>query len=166
MRGVNRMLNFPTQYREPIRKYTDPGTAEKITYQLQTDKNGVQDLQPIGKINTYERIQSWQPSCDLKTILARFANGDQNALNVNAGALYGDFTDAPVSLADFYSRLAEAERVFYNLPVEIRSECSHSPSVFYSRLGDPDFLKRLGNRETPVPVAIPSPVPEGGEVSE
>lgn len=160
------MINFPTQYREPIRMYTDPGTAEKITYQLQTDKDGVQDLQPIGKINTYEQIQSWQPSCDLKTILARFANGDQNALNVNAAALYGDFTDAPVSLADFYNRVAEAERVFYSLPVEIRSECSHSPSVFYSRLGDPDFLKRLGNRETPDPVVSPPTASKVGLVNE
>lgn len=160
------MFDFATQYREPIRMYSDPGTSEKISYQLQIDKNGVEDLHPIGMINTYERIQSWQPCCDLKTILARFANGDQNALNVKAGALYGDFTDAPVSLADFYARLAEAERVFYSLPVEIRSECSHSPSVFFARLGDPDFIKRLGNRETPVPVSSPSPAPEGGEVDE
>lgn len=160
------MFDFPTQYREPIRMYSEPGTSEKITYQLQTDKNGVEDLQPIGKINTYERIQSWQPCCDLKTILARFANGDQNALNVNAGALYGDFTDAPVSLADFYARLAEAERVFYTLPVEIRSECNHSPSVFYARLADPDFIKRLGNREKPDPDSSSSSDPEGGDVDE
>lgn len=144
------MLSFPTQYDRKERVYISSGTEFEPTYQLITDDDGVQELTQVGKINTYERVQSWKESCDLKTILQRFANGDQNALNRNT-PLFGDFLDMPNNLADYYKKIAEAEAVFYGLPVDVRAKFNHSPSEFFANIGSDRFYDILGYHRDPNP---------------
>lgn len=131
------MITFRTQF-DRVRKFSSSGEEFHPTYELQVDENGVTELKKIGKINTYEQIQSWKDSCDLKTILRRFANGDVNALSSKV-PMFGDFSSVPSSLAEYHSQLLQAEEVFSKLPAEIRSEFNNSASQFFVSYGSPKF---------------------------
>lgn len=134
---------FRTQYAPHSRVFCRCGTDTAPVYELNYDEDGKKDLVETGRINTYERIQSWKESCDLKTILAKFANGDVSALNRNA-PIYGDFTLAPSTLADYYNRINKAEAEFYKLPVDVRAKFDHSPSEYFCSMGTESFAARLG----------------------
>ena len=153
---------FRTQYnREP--QTSNPGDRFESTYGPKIDENGVIDLVETGKVDTYEEIQAWRESCDIQTILSKYVNGDASALNKNS-PLFGDFTDCPTSLSDFYQRLLDAESAFNRLPVETRAQFNHSPSEFFTSIGSDRFNEIMGiNSEigiTPVPPVTPTdPVP-------
>ena len=131
------MFNFRTQY-ERLRKLSYAGDEYHPTYELQVDDDGVTELKKVGKINTYEQIQSWKESCDLKTILRRFANGDVNALSAKV-PMFGDFSGVPTTLAEYHSQLLQAEEIFSKLPAEIRTEFNNSASQFFVSFGSPKF---------------------------
>lgn len=134
---------FRTQFDPHDRVICRSGSATAPVYELNFDEDGKKELIETGRINTYERIQSWKESCDLKSILARFANGDISALNRNT-PIFGDFTFAPSTLADYYNRINQAEQEFYKLPLDVRAKFNHSPSEYFCSMGTPEFASIMG----------------------
>lgn len=153
---------FDTVYRKPVRFLTSPGESYLVTYQLKVDDDGVRELKPVGKIDTYSRIQSYKESTDINVILQRFVNGDQSALSKVQG-VYGDFTNMPTTLAELSQRVLDAENLFNSLPLSVRSEFNFSPSEFFASIGSDRFNEifrdpsSTGPDDATDPVPVPTP---------
>ena len=115
---------FSTQYRPRTRFISNVGQRERILYQPKFDENGVMDLVESGKEDLYDFIQSHAEAVDIHVILARFQNGDIDALSRVQGA-YGDFTNMPTTYADLLNRVNEGQSFFNSLPVDIRAKFNH-----------------------------------------
>lgn len=143
------------------------GSGTKTAFKMQIDKDGRRYLKADGVIDTYQQIQSHKESCDIQYIMERFANGDATALSKVQG-LYGDFTTVPTSLNELQNRVLDAERLFYQLPVETREKFEHNPSLFYSSIGSESFNEILGidmAKENPVVNGSPDSITITPEVN-
>lgn len=135
-------MSFRTQF-DRIRVNSNSGSDFVLTYKPTYSEKGALDLVESGKINVYEQIQSFKSSCDLKTILARYANGDPSALNARL-PYFGDFSEMPESLAGFLQLYADAESYFASLDPDIRSKFNNSSSEFFAQIGSDYFNKCMG----------------------
>lgn len=150
-------MSFRNQF-ERIRVQSNPGSRYVVTYKPHYSETGALDLIEDGKIDVYEQIQSFKESCDIKTILARFAAGDESALNRKL-PYFGDFSQMPTSLAGYLQLLADAENTFAQLPADIRSNFNNSPSEFFAAIGSPDFDQRMGlGVHAPVEPSVEEPI--------
>lgn len=122
---------------------TESGKPEKPSFKMKVDVNGRRYLEEVGVINVYEEIQSHRESVDISYIMTRFANGDTSALSKTQG-VYGDFTNIPTSLNELQQRVMDAERLFYQQPLEIREKFEHNPSMFFAMIGTESFNKIMG----------------------
>lgn len=139
---------FRTQYNR-IQKNSVPGDRFAPTYSPKVDENGVIELVESGKVDTYAKIQAWRESCDIKVILQKYINGDSSALNRHM-PLFGDFSDSPKSLSDYYQAMIDAENAFNNLPVDVRAKFNHSPSEFFTSIGTDKFNEIMGINPSPI----------------
>lgn len=163
-------MKFNTQYSPHDRVHVDAGSPEKILYGGRYDANGRVVLEEKGKENLYDYIQSFKDSVDLNVILARFTNGDTEALN-RAQGFYADVTDFPTNMADALNRINQCEEMFKALPLDIRQKFDCSFEQFLSQSGSKEWLDKLGMQATtdPTPQVDPQAVQEiqkAGEVSE
>lgn len=117
--------------------------CEKIipTYGRKVGDDGKVKVVETGKTNIYEKIQVSKDETLVYNILDRFNAGDINALNQRKGS-YGDFTNAPKTLAEAQQTLINAENYFYSLPLEVRKEFNHSVSEFLHSAGDGKLAER------------------------
>ena len=145
-------MNFRTQFQERKRVYAVRGSREKIVYSPVYDENGVLDLEPTGRENLYDYIQSHKDSVDIHKILQRFQQGDVSALTRVQG-MYGDFTEMPKTYAEALNTVMSAEQQFNSLPVETRAKFGHSFSQWLAQLGSPQWLAAMDIKAEPEPVA-------------
>lgn len=110
---------FPTQYEHPKSEYSVPGNRYQITYHMEIDENGVEDLKPDGQTDLYQEIQSHESSVDLELILERYRNGDVNALE-RAQAMYADISDVPIDMRDLLNLNIRAREYFETLDPEYK----------------------------------------------
>lgn len=122
---------------------TESGKPEKPSFKMKVDTFGRRYLEEVGVINTYEQIQSHRDSVDISYIMTRFSNGDTSVLSKTQG-VYGDFTNIPTSLNELQQRVLDAERLFYQQPLEIREKFEHNPSMFYAMIGTESFNEIMG----------------------
>lgn len=160
-------MKFITQY-ERRRVVQDPGNSVRVLFTSKLLDDGTIDLVPSGTEDLYAAIQSHKDSCDIHVLLARYRNGDVDALSRAQGA-YGDFTHMPTTYAELLNSMIAGESYFNSLPVETRAKFGHSFEQFMLSMDDmPGFLDKLGVKvESPVEKASPQdskPVKE--EVSE
>ena len=165
----NEKLGFSTQYRPRTRFISNGGQRERILYQPKFDENGVMDLVESGKEDLYDFIQSHADSVDIHVLLARFQNGDVDALSRVQGA-YGDFTNMPTTYADLLNKVNEGQSFFNSLPVDIRAKFNHNFAEFMVGMDKPDFLDKLGIKperepDSPAQEEKPAVVPKK-EVTE
>ncbi len=135
-------MAFRTQF-DRVKIVSNSGDYLNPTYSPKVNDDGSLDLVETGVVDTYQEIQAWRDSCDIHVILNRYVNGDVNALSRNV-PLFGDFTEAPKSLAEYYQRMIDAEAAFNRLPVETRAKFNHSASEFFSSIGSEKFNKIMG----------------------
>lgn len=157
---------FDTQYTPHNRIAANPGSPVKVLYSGKYDVNGRVVLEEKGKENLYDYIQSFRDSVDLNVILARFTNGDVEALN-KAQGFYADVTDFPKNMADALNRINQAEELFKALPLETRQKFDCSFEQFLSQSGTEDWLSKMGfeiskpvDPETPPAQVDPAAVKE------
>lgn len=136
------MLKFPTVYDKTTRVHCNPGDPMKTIYKPQVSPDGILDLVEAGKENLNDYIQSWRDSCDINVILARYANGDVDALSKVQGA-YGDFTQFPKTYAEMLNRVNQGRLLFAELPLEIREKYNHDFSQFIAAMDEPDFWEQF-----------------------
>lgn len=160
------MKMFDTQYTPHNRIAANPGSPVKVLYGGKLDANGRVVLEKKGEENLYDYIQSFRDSVDLNVILARFSNGDVEALN-KAQGFYADVTDFPKNMADALNRINQAEEMFKALPLEIRQKFDCSFEQFLAQSGTDDWLSKMGfevsaqvESETPSSKVEPAAVEE------
>ncbi len=134
---------FTTQYDARDRIQTNPGNPIKQLYVGSYNERGQVELREDGTENLYDFIQSFAESTDIHAIMRRFENGEVDVLEKVQG-FYGDVTDMPKTYAEALQRIADSEKVFMSLPVDVRAKFGHSFSEFLAASNDADFLERLG----------------------
>lgn len=138
------MPTFRTQYdaHDPI--YQEPGSGDKVIYSPYYTEQGVLELEPTGKENLYEYIQSHGPSVDIHVILERFAQTGDPTLIQRVQGFSVDATDMPKTYAEALNAMISAENYFNSLPVETRAQFGHSFQQFLVSMDKPGFLSKLG----------------------
>ncbi len=150
---------FKTQYDARDRIQSNVGSPIKQLYAGSYNERGQVVLREDGTENLYDYIQSFSESTDIHAIMRRFENGEVDVLEKVQG-FYGDVTGMPKTYAEALQRIADSEKVFMSLPVDVRAKFGHSFSEFLAASGEPDFLERLGVQvEKPV-TPEPEPVVE------
>lgn len=120
---------------------TGNGTIDE--YQLKFDKKtGAEILVKIGVRNTNEEIQSFRESCKITNIIERFVNGETDLLNASNG-IYADFTNVPESYADYFNKVKEAEKIFEQLPDDIKDKFDNSAEKFFLEFGTSSFEEKV-----------------------
>ncbi len=148
---------FKTQYDARDRIQSNPGNPLKQLYAGSYNERGQVELREDGTENLYDFIQSFAESTDIHAIMRRFENGEVDVLEKVQG-FYGDVTEMPKTYAEALQRIADSEKVFMSLPVDVRAKFGHSFSEFLAASNDSDFLERLGVQvDNPV---SPEPVPD------
>jgi hypothetical protein len=150
---------FATQFRKPVRVYSDVGSPIRTTYGASYDEKGRIILEEKGTENLYDYIQSFAESCDIHVLLKRFVNGETDVLS-RAQGFYGDITQFPKTYAEMLNRVIEGEIFFKELPVDVRSKFGHSYSEFLASIGSQEFFDALGMTKPVEEVAEPIVVPD------
>lgn len=148
------MIKFKTQYDERARVRSFPGNPIKQLYSGAYNERGQVELKEDGTEDLYAFIQSFAESTDIHAIMLRYQNGEVDVLEKVQG-FYGDVTEMPRTYAEALQRIADSEKVFMSLPVDVRAKFGHSFSEFLAASQDADFLDRLGVK----PEVQPEPVP-------
>lgn len=155
MPNFKSMPKFPTQYDARDRIMTLPGNPIKQLYTGSYNERGQVELKEDGTEDLYAFIQSFAESTDIHAIMKRYQNGEVDVLEKVQG-FYGDITDMPHTYAEALQRIADSEKVFMSLPVDVRAKFGHSFSEFLAASQEEDFLDRLG--VTPVEQPDSEPV--------
>lgn len=98
--------------------FSKPGERFRKTYKID-DSDGIEKLVEDGCIDLKEEIQSHEQSVNIDSILARYRLGDTSVLD-DKGSFYGDITEMPSSLQEFYELDNNARNAFNKLPVEVK----------------------------------------------
>lgn len=122
---------------------TDPGDPIHVVYGSKVQPNGMIKLEPIGKENTDDFIQSFAESTDISFILAKLAAGDTSVLNQRQ-VMYGDFTKAPTNLAEAMQLQIDSRNAFDRLPVEVKQKFNNDPNQFFASAGEAAWFDKLG----------------------
>ena len=146
---------FKTQYDARDRIQTCPGNPIKQLFSGSYNERGQVELKPDGTENLYAFIQSFAESTDIHAIMRRFQNGEVDVLEKVQG-FYGDVTEMPKTYAEALQRIADSEKVFMSLPVDVRAKFNHSFSEFLAASNDADFLDRLGVHPIEQPELVPA----------
>ena len=145
---------FKTQFDARDRIQSNPGNPIKQLYSGSYNERGQVELKEDGTEDLYAYIQSFAESTDIHSILRRYENGEVDVLEKVQG-FYGDITEMPHTYAEALQRIADSEKVFMSLPVDVRAKFNHSFSEFLAASQDVDFLDRLGL----MPEEQPEPLP-------
>ena len=119
------------------RVFAHVGTPDKVVYAGVYDEKGNFDVVEKGKMNLYNEIQAERDSVDIYAMLARFSNGDQQALNKVQG-VYGDVTKMPRTYAEMLQTLYNAENTFAGLPVELKAKFGNDVNRFIASMDTPE----------------------------
>lgn len=118
-------MAWETQYSKRKRFFSNVGEKEVQKFKPVFDTNGHMELEPCGKDNLYDFIQSWAESVDIHVLMKKYQNGDITALNQRQGQFI-DIADFPTSYAEMFNLMQEAEDKFYELDPSIRAKFNHN----------------------------------------
>lgn len=119
---------FRTQY-DRQRVNSECGSPIKVHYEGRIDKNGNIIVEEKGKENLYAYINSFADSVDINVLLARFANGDKNAL-LQRAADFIDISGIPTNIADLLNLVNDGKRFFDSLPVDVKKAFDNNFNKF------------------------------------
>lgn len=86
--------------------------------------------------------QSFKDSTDINKILHRAAAGQSISHLAKHGAVYGDFSDID-DLLVAHERLTRGQKIFDDLPAELRKEFNNDLGSFFNFVNDPANTDRL-----------------------
>lgn len=156
---------FPTQFDARDRTISNVGDRIKKLYEARVDNNGSIDLVEAGRENLYDYIQSFKESCDINTIVKRFAAGDTDVL-ARRQATYGDFTQLPGTYAELLNTVIQGENYFNSLPLETRAKFNHSFREWMASMDNmQEFVEKMGFSENSSHSNTEQPVPNEPEAS-
>lgn len=142
--------------------YSCPGSEFTDDYAYEYHKDGTKDLIIVGHTNLQEKIQSWKDYTSLKLMLARFEQGDENALNRVKG-MYADMTDMPKTYAEMVERVESCREAFNGLDPDIKEKFGNNSDVFWSLFGTAEFVERIGSKAEKIMDTVEKEVINNGE---
>lgn len=136
---------FNTKYDDIVILPTEPGCPVIDNFRYEYDRDtGVKTLVRDGSTNVYNYIQAHCDSADINNIVARYNNGDNNALN-EVNGFYMDVKDIPDNIADLKNYILRTDELFNKLPVEIKEKFGFSSVKFWSDYGTDEFKEKINN---------------------
>lgn len=146
MRNKNAKVSDPNSF------VTESGSPERILYSAKVKVDGSIEVVPSGKENIQDKIESFRDQTDMSYIIKQLMLGNADVLNVHPGQ-YGDFTQAPKSMAEALQLQIDAEKAWYGLPVETRAKFDHDLNRWLVTAGSEDWNNKM----------FPSATKEAGE---
>lgn len=133
---------------KPIKDFfSATGDGTEDVYELIREKDtGEEILKKTGKHNVYADIQAYAPSADISNIIQRFQNGEIDVLTQSKGA-YFDATSLPKSYAEYFAKVKEAEKLFSQLPDEVRNKFDNDAEKFFLEFGTDAFVEKVKEPE-------------------
>lgn len=119
---------------------TPVGSGVKTSYHAKILKDGNIELEAVGVIDVQAMIESERTNSELRTLIAKYENGDINALNARQG-FYADVTKFPGSLIDAMNVVNDAQFEFDKLPVDIKKQYSNDWRKWLAQFGSDDWIK-------------------------
>lgn len=126
------------------------GSGDHQLYTSELQDNGEITLIPSGVEDLYASIQSHKDSCDIHVLLARYQNGDVEALSQRQG-VYGDFTEMPKTYMELLNTVISGRSYFDSLPVETREKFDHSFEKFMMSMDNMEQFAKLMGFDPPKP---------------
>lgn len=139
-------MKFRSAYESHDRVFSPTGNGYEKKYkrEYQPDIKRYQ-LVCSGETDVYKLIQVSAEGIDLKSLLARYINGDESALGTDPGS-YADLTVAPKTLLEAHLKLRDAKTTFDALSADVKKEFNNNFDEFISSVGNGDFSKMLGQK--------------------
>lgn len=141
---------FVHQFLPHERVIQAPGSGDRQLYTSELQDNGEITLIPSGVEDLYASIQSHKDSCDIHVLLARYQNGDVEALSQRQG-VYGDFTEMPKTYMELLNTVISGRSYFDSLPVETREKFDHSFEKFMMSMDNMEQFAKLMGFDVPKP---------------
>lgn len=119
---------------------TNPGDRRHVLRSPKVNHDGTITLVENGFEDLQEYYNSQEQVCDISLIMERFKAGDVDALNA-WNPIYGDFTKAPTTLAEYMQYQLDVDALFSSLPIELRNKYDNSVSKFTAVAGEKEWLE-------------------------
>lgn len=132
---------FRTKYERKVIN-TNCGDPVKVDYATELDARKNIKVVPKGSHSLYDFINSFADSVDINVLLARFTNGDKEALMRRAGA-YIDISALPTNINDFIDIARNGQSLFDTLPVEVKQQFNNNYVEFISTIGDDSWKEKM-----------------------
>lgn len=129
---------FKTQYDKHDHVYCESGDRYRMIKAgvLDSKKNIV--VKEKGKEDFYAYINSFADSVNIHVLLARFANGDKDALLQRAGAFI-DLSAMPTDINGFVELYHNGQAYFDSLQPEIKEKFNNNMIEFISKIGTKEW---------------------------
>uniref|UniRef100_A0AAU8AZ96 Internal scaffolding protein n=1 Tax=Dulem virus 202 TaxID=3145679 RepID=A0AAU8AZ96_9VIRU len=141
----------PYEDEKPPKRASNPGSEWETEYKERYDENGHPYLVETGKVNVYEKIQSYRDECEIQSILSRYAAGDQTVMN--RPGYYIDTTVLPTSYTEYFNLMQEQKEKFNSLPLNIRKKFNNSFEEWAASAGNAEWLNKMGIKQQEQPKA-------------
>lgn len=135
MRNPNARVSDPQEF------VTSSGSDIHILYSGKLMPNGEIKLSECGKESISDKIQAQVPFTDINYIINRLTMGDTSVLR--DGAMYGDFTEVPKSLAEALEVIINGQKKFDELPVEIKNKFDNNYYAWIQQAGSIPWMEKM-----------------------
>ena len=148
------MRNKYAKVSDPNSFITCPGSPENILYEAKVKFDGSIDVVPCGKENIQDKIESFRDQTDMSYIIKQLQLGNAQVLSATPGE-FGDFTKAPKNMAEALQIQIDAEKAWYNLPVDIRAKFDHDFNRWLVAAGSDEWNAKMFPSATNEPGEAP-----------
>lgn len=129
----------------PVHSFvSSPGSREKIVYESRFNGRSLV-VEPTGKYDIQDDIESYASYCDLNYMLSRLRVGDTSVL-AQRQALYGDFSGLPDNPIDAINLVRNAESRFAMLSAEEKLTYNNDYRVWLADLMSGSSVTPISDR--------------------
>lgn len=114
------MVVVYTAFNRPRAVCAPCGAPTQCKHVVKYDEFGRKYLAEDGVRCIYDEIQSFRQETDIKTILAKLANGDSSVLMKKPG-FYGDVSSMPTNIHEVAGLGVKMQNLFDSLPDEVKT---------------------------------------------
>ena len=136
------MRNKNAKVSDPNTFITSSGDTEHIEYAPKVMPDGSIELVVSGKTNIDEYINAQRETTDMAYIITQLGLGNTDVLNQKTPN-YGDFTEMPKTFAEALQMKIDAEKAFYELPLDVRNKFENDFNRFFATAGSKEWYEKI-----------------------
>ena len=127
---------------EKTKKFaTNPGSNLKEVFHGELTSSGDIKLVSDGFENWQEYIDSFYEETTIENIIARVAAGELDLLNQRTGEFF-DSVGMPKDYREVLQVVADGQRFFDALPIEIKEKFDNNFNTWFATAGDKDWFEK------------------------